>query len=228
MVALNRSVSAWILACDRSKTSEVIAALHSHTDRVDPIVVPSAGEGAAAARNTALGLTSTRWVYALDADDIPMPRGVDRLLRAAAGHAWAAGFAVDYDRAGRTVTYVPPARLAPFGELVPVGGFRAVQEQTGVWPFLCSGATILSTDTARAVGGWDERLRVSEDVSLIAAINATETGGWAGQDHPVLGYRKHPGSVTAAGQDPVEEQAAFDLLVERADAATAGEPPPRS
>lgn len=88
-------------------------------------------------------------------------------------------------------------------------------DTNGICPFLCSGGTLLSTDLTLQVGGWDTSLRVGQDISLIAALNVAEPGGWVGTQ-PVLGYRKHPASTTAYPAEPAEEAAVLRRVRERA------------
>lgn len=217
----NDHVVQWAVVCDGSDPAAVRAAVGD--DPRIQVVGSATNHGTAQARNAGLAAATGTWVYALDADDVPLPFGVDVLLAAAVDHGtvWAAGLGVDVDADGETVVYKPPPELAPFHEVIPVGGFLAQADRTGVYPVLCSGATILTTEVARAAGGWDEELRiVSEDISLIAWVSERHAGGWC-PDY-VLAYRKHPNSQTAMYRDRAIEGAARRRVRARAHAGLQG------
>lgn len=215
----NDSVVQWLVVCDGSDPAEVRAVVENENfdeERVN-VLGWASNRGTAQARNAGLAAASAEWVYALDADDVPLPFGVDALVAAARKRdtVWAAGLGMDVDAGGESVVYKPPPELAPFRTVIPVGGFLAQADRTGVYPVLCSGATILRTEIARAAGGWDEELRVvSEDVALVAWVSERYEGAWC--DDYVLGYRKHPDSQTAGQRDPEVEAAAARRVRERA------------
>ena len=174
-------------------------------------------KGPAGARNTGLDVARGRWVYALDADDLVEPGALDALVETGdqRDRVWACGKARDVDR-DNTVIYVP-GELEAKGDLPP-GWFLSYYRANGIYPVLCCGGTLLRTDVARALGGWDESLGDrSEDVSLVAAVSASGTGGLAGGF--LLRYRQHPDSITATPADPVRERAAAIVVAQRAAAA---------
>lgn len=153
-------------------------------------------QGIAYARNAALSEAQGDWVYAFDADDISL-EGINKLYNATYREktVWSAGLAYDVDATGKNIIYTPKPHFAPFTKTIPLNGFISTADDTGVYPFLCSGATFLNTEEVRRFGGWDEALmNVSEDVSLLARISATHVGAWTEQT--VLAYRKHGDSIT--------------------------------
>lgn len=211
----NASVGEWLVVCDGSAPDEVRAA--AGTDHRVRVLGGPDNHGSAHARNLGLAAAGAEWVYALDADDVPLTSGVDALLGAAReqGAVWSAGLGYDVAADGETVLYRPPAELAPFTTVIPRGGFLAQADRTGVYPVLCSGATLLTTSVARAAGGWDEALRtVSEDVSLIAWVSERNEGAWC--DQYVMAYRKHPASLTAGVRDEATERTAWQRVRDRA------------
>lgn len=212
---LNDTVLEWVVVCDGSDPGHVRDAVGA-----DPrirVIGSAVNRGTAHARNTGLAQASGEWIYAFDADDVPLAGGIDLLVAAAQAQSavWSAGLAYDVAADGETVVYKPPVELAPFHTTIPVGGFLAQADRTGVYPVLCSGATLLSTEVARGAGGWDEFLRtVSEDVSLIAWISERHPGAWC--DDYVMAYRKHPASMTATGHGEVAEAVAARRVRRRA------------
>lgn len=198
----------WLIVCDGADPAEVRHAVGTspHIRVLGSIV----NHGTASARNAGLAAATGTWTYAFDADDISLG-GIDKLLATAtaAGAVWAAGRGYDTDETGEHITYVPAPSAAPFTGTVPANGFLDVADTTGTYPFLCSGATIIRTDVARALGGWSEELRdVSEDVALIAKLSARYIGGWV-DDGFVLAYRKHPASTTARPRDDLAQACAW-------------------
>jgi glycosyltransferase involved in cell wall biosynthesis len=203
----------WLVVCDGADPQDVertVAAVGLPNFRV---LGSTANRGTAAARNTALTVARGRWTYAFDADDLSLG-AINRLLSAAiaTNTLWAAGRAYDVDETGSNIIYIPDIALSPFTTTIPVNAFLTTADATGIYPFLCSGATIIDTALARALGGWNETLRdVSEDVALIAKLSATAAGGWV-DDGFVLAYRKHGASTTAQVRDKSVQNSAWDIV----------------
>jgi GT2 family glycosyltransferase len=202
----------WIISCDGASFHDVARAVGSKRSALIRVIGGTENHGIARARNAALELARGTWVYAMDADDISL-MGIDRLLEAAiaSGTVYAAGKAYDVDVTGETVVYEPDDSLAPFTKVIPLNGFLDQADKTGVYPFLCSGATLIRTDVVRRFGGWDEGLRdVSEDVALLARVSAHYEGAWVSE--PVLAYRKHVLSITAGVRSEEDQKAAWDSI----------------
>lgn len=211
----NSAVAEWIVVCDGSDPDHVRAVL-GDDERVR-VLGGTQNRGTPDARNIGLAASSTPWIYALDADDVPLDSGVDALLAAAVKRdtVWAAGLGYDVDAAGEQVVYVPSPELAPFTDTIPRGGFLDQFDVTGVYPVLCSGATLISTAVAREAGGWDETLRHgSEDVSLVAWVSERHEAAWC--DDYVMAYRKHRDSRTANPRDAATLRASERRVRERA------------
>ena len=202
----------WIISCDGASFYEVSKAVNAKHSALIRVIGGTVNHGIARARNAALELARGTWVYAMDADDINL-MGIDRLLEAAiaSGTVYAAGKAYDVDITGLNLIYDPSDDLAPFKDVIPLNGFLDQADKTGVYPFLCSGATLIRTDVVRRFGGWDEGLRdVSEDVALLAKVSAHYEGAWVGK--PVLAYRKHASSITAGVRSEKDQKAAWDSI----------------
>lgn len=195
----------WILSADGTNVEELaetameISGIRDESSRnliKVKVVGSEQNQGIAYARNIALQDVQGEWIYALDADDISLA-GINKLYNVAHKEktVWAAGLAYDVDSIGENILYTPKHSLAPFDKTIPVNGFIDIADETGVYPFLCSGATLLDTEEVKRFGGWDEALmNTSEDVSLLARISAAHVGAWTEQK--VLAYRKHESSIT--------------------------------
>lgn len=198
----NETPFQWILSLDGANPKEVRKVVGDEAI----VIGDEQNFGVAQARNKALKLVETEYVYAFDADDYSL-QGIDKLLAVIPEHGdgvWAAGKAYDVDSDGKNIIYVPNSNLAPFSSIIPINGFVETADITGVYPFLCSGATLVSTKVVKQFGGWDEQLKdVSEDVMLFAKISATHVGAW--QEDFVLAYRKHEASITAQPSDKTKQ-----------------------
>jgi glycosyltransferase involved in cell wall biosynthesis len=136
--------------------------------------------GAATARNAGLARVTTEWTCFLDSDDAWLPDLLGTLWARGEGHVLVSGAAV----------------LRAGGEVVTVLGtpHRAGQELTSPIDILRptnpinTSATLVRTEVVRAVGGYDEGLRYSEDLDLW--LRVLEHGaGWCDAT-PVLDYHR--------------------------------------
>jgi len=202
----------WILCCDRSDPGEVSAVVNPTRLPNITVIGGFQDHGIAKARNLALQQATGKWIYAFDSDDLTLG-AIDSLLEAAKdeGTVWAAGTAQDVDEMNTQVIYIPDPSLAPFDKKIPGNGFIDSYDINGVYPFLCSGATLIQTNIVRECGGWNETLReVGEDVALLARVSRKYVGAWTGTE-PILSYRKHPASITASGHDSELDQLAWQI-----------------
>ncbi|MTD15490.1 mycofactocin system glycosyltransferase [Nakamurella sp. YIM 132087] len=125
--------------------------------------------GPAAARNAGAALVTTGWIGFLDADTLPDPDWIDRLL----GHIQH----TDQTGAGKVVLAAPRIHALPgtgtsawFEQQVCALDLGGTPSDVGIGlpvSYVPSAALLVATDAFRAVGGFDEDMHVGEDVDLV-------------------------------------------------------------
>lgn len=163
-----------------------------------PVCVEST-KNVAAARNAGLDQANGEYVMQFDADDIPLVGGVDRVVDAIkdAGVRWGSAVTIDYAE-NPEEHYIFPAEWAMFYDgPIPKGSFRDFRlkvqsEKTGRFPIgmypAHASASVVSTELARNVGGWDEDMPILEDMGFIGRVAAVADGVWVRE--PSFIYRK--------------------------------------
>ena len=146
-------------------------------------VIRQPAGGVSAARNRGLAAATARRVAFLDSDDEWEP-----------GHLAALTAAAD----GRTL--VSSAALSTEGALIGSQSRRPLPLTSAdrlLWPDnpVVTSAVLVDRAAAVAVGGFDERLRHSEDLDLWARL--LETGPGLVLPAVTVRYRTHPGQVSA-------------------------------
>lgn len=157
-------------------------------------IVRTAGAGPSAARNLGWQRSQARWVQFLDADDLLAPTKIERQLDAAAG------LAEDV-----AVVYSPWSDLLRNGDAWkpaewlrnPHIGADTLADQLENDNFIATGSQLFRRTWLERVGGFDERLRLIEDVDLLLRLAIA-----GAQFHrvpsaqPLFLYRRHPQSAS--------------------------------
>jgi glycosyltransferase involved in cell wall biosynthesis len=138
---------------------------------------------AAGARNRGLAEVSTPWVAFLDSDDLWLPSTLQTLLAAADGQNAVSGTAVAFT-GDRVATFMGPVprRRSLISDPGAILRFNAELVISG---------SILKAANARAIGGFDETLRYSEDLDFWTRY--LEQASVLSLPDPVLLYRRHEG-----------------------------------
>jgi len=161
-------------------------------------MVRTTGSGPSAARNLGWQRSRATWIQFLDADDLLAPTKIERQLTSAP--------ALNEDVA---VIYSPWTDLFREGTVwKPAGWLRdprigadTVADQLEHDNFIATGSQLFRRSWLERVGGFDERLRLIEDVDLLlrlAIAGATFAGVPSAQ--PLFMYRRHQES--ASWRDP--------------------------
>jgi len=185
-------------------TGAVAADLAQGDPRVEVVSRATRG-GPGAARNEGIARVYGTLVCCLDADDAIVEGGLGVLAGALASTRGAVAAigrfrAVDADGGDVDVGSWATAQLRPVvrrhGRLIECpDGFtsealvtRLVSPPPGAW--------LVDVATLRAIGGYDARVRRSEDLELLVRLAAA--GTIVGVEHEVLTYLRHPAQRSAA------------------------------
>jgi glycosyltransferase involved in cell wall biosynthesis len=203
----SRAVLQCVVVDDASDdaTARIAAELHGIDDRIEVVRRRDRG-GPASARNVGLARARGAQVCFLDADDALRTGGIEQLAAGLASHRGAVAAlgrfrAVDTARARVDVGSWGSNQLHPVVRRKGV----MVESPDGMVPEALvarlvsppPGAWLVDTGTARALGGFDERARRSEDVELLVRLAAS--GGVVCVAADVLDYRRHAAQRSAAG-----------------------------
>jgi glycosyltransferase involved in cell wall biosynthesis len=169
--------------------------------------------GAGAARNTGLALARAPLVLFLDADDVIVPRALELLLKSYAdsGGRYAYSDWLTLEDEQRIDGPMEPHEVEEYDARKMLKGLRHAV------------TTLIPTEWAKAVGGFDEALPVFEDWDFYCKLAAS---GYYGVrvPHPLLIYRRASGLRTKAALKPrttADEAPAYTPLGEAAAAAIA-------
>ncbi|WP_345678302.1 glycosyltransferase family 2 protein [Yinghuangia aomiensis] len=194
----------WIICFDGDAAPpDVVTAVEECRALVPSVTLVASGRaaGPSTARSVALGYVRTPWTAVLDADDVWLPRGLDRLLAVAdfCAAPWCAGLTVDLLPDGSRVPFPDYLRDGP----VPIGSVAEAYEDMGFLPF--HGCAVLwNTAVLWRLGGWPA-LPTSEDTALVLAASE-RFEGWYHGGSPVYGYRRHDDQTTAAPAYPARRR----------------------
>ncbi|WP_436770562.1 glycosyltransferase [Yinghuangia sp. YIM S09857] len=186
----------WIVCYDGERLPAALVEMTRHCREFLPdllLVASGRSAGPSTARTVALSRVRAPWTAVLDADDVWLPGGLDRLVATAraTNSAWCAGLTVDLHEEGSRQEfpdYLPTGTVA-------AGTVFDVYQRLGFLPFHGC-AVVWATPVLWEMGGWPA-LPSNEDSGLVLAATERFDGVYQGES-PVYGYRKHPGQTTAA------------------------------
>jgi glycosyltransferase involved in cell wall biosynthesis len=139
--------------------------------------------GVSAARNAGTAVASGRHVRYVDADDVLVPDGTQRLLARADGHTIVYG-----------ATQVCDEQLEPLQQIrSDVTGDATAACLLGHFD-VRHVSMLIPTDVARAAGGWDREISVCEDWDFV--LRCLELAPVAAIPDVVTLYRRHQRSAT--------------------------------
>ena len=197
----------WVV--DDGSLDATAARVLARTDpRIQLVQQPNAG--VSAARNAGLAKALGRYAMFLDGDDRLHPQALERLAAALDGHPEAsAAFGTLVKILADGSLYPGQKPLArhhyPSGDVLA----RIVEEN-----FLANGGHVLvRTAAARAVGGFDASLRLSEDWEFWCRLAASGEFFFIGTAPEVFYLRVHRASAAAAASDWAKHQASLDAVL---------------
>jgi glycosyltransferase involved in cell wall biosynthesis len=184
-----------IVADDGSTDGSGDAVEALHDPRIRVLRLPRVGR-AAVARNAGVGAARGEWVAFLDSDDRwePHKLAVQLDLTRAAGARWSFTGVTLVNEAGLPVPLRAGRFQALSGRILP----ELLQLQTGVMmPTLMVSRALLEE-----VGGFEESLRMRDDLDLVLRLAAREPV--LAVDQTLTRLREHTGRMTAAAASPHE------------------------
>lgn len=181
-----RDVAVEAYVVDDASEDDTAAFVNALRDRRVTLLRHETQKGVAVARNTGLACVRSPWVAFLDDDDLWAPNKLALQLDAAAraGADWVLSGAVTVDEAFRIIAGKPPPRTAD--DLVQVLGFNLV-------PGGGSGS-LVRTELARAVGGFDSDLSVLADWDMWIRLSLAAAA--ASVHRPLVASVRHDASLS--------------------------------
>ncbi len=181
------------LAFSAGSLSLIARLIHARNIEADPRIslVQQSNAGVSAARNHGLALAQGRFVMFLDGDDVLNPTAFARLAASLdARDSAVAAF-------GTFLKILPGG--APYPDQKPLAQHRYpdgdVLEPMLRGNFLANGGHVLiRTDVARKLGGFDTRLRLSEDWEFWCRLAAEGEFAFIGTEPEIFSLRVRPGS----------------------------------
>jgi glycosyltransferase involved in cell wall biosynthesis len=158
-----------IIVVDDGSTDATEAACTRFGDRVRYVKQPNGG--AARARNTGIQQARHAWIAFLDSDDVWAPTHLERMQAAINGTLGAAGFyfadmQMTASDGGQTLWQNCGFQItAPFTLTADATEWMLMKRQPAMLQ-----SSVFQAVRLRAVGGFDERFRISEDVELFCRL----------------------------------------------------------
>lgn len=174
-----------LICVDDGSTDETAAVL-SRAKSVDPLLVAISQpqSGASAARNAGLAVVTSPYVQFLDADDLLLAGKIDRQVSMLEGtnHDLVAGAARRETLDGHVQAEVIVCDEDPFVALA--------KSRLGI-----TSSNLFRASTVRAVGGWDESLRSSQETDLMFRMLAHGSSVVLDSEVATV-IRSRPGSIS--------------------------------
>lgn len=202
-----------IVVVDDGSTDDSLKVLSAYADDGQITLITGSNKGGCHARNRGLREVSAPFVMFLDADDEiegPILKGSVEEAIANAADIVFSQMEVRYP-GGRS------ERKEPLGP--PRQSEREIFESWFDGDWVGTASVVWRTDFIRALGGWDETLRVGQDGDVV--MRALLGGARAARNEDGCGiyYRDNPGSVSLSGGVTEAKLAGQIALIERTAAA---------
>lgn len=199
-----------LVIVDNNSTDGTLAAVHrwvalNAVDRsLDVTVVTETIPGAAAARNRGLAEVTTPWTMFFDSDDEMLPAHVERAVRAierAGGDVDIVGWDVSQQLAdGRRCT----------GHFIT----RHMQRANLIHGIMSTQRYCVRTRLVRAVGGWDTRTRLWDDMELGTRLLATSPRVVKVNGEPTAYLNFTETSITGIRYDIGQAEITLDIIAD--------------
>lgn len=181
-----------VIVADDGSTDDIASALAAFAGRIVFLRLPH--RGAAAARNAAVCAATGDFVVMLDADDVYEPERLEAVGELAEARP-------DLDILATDLYHEEAGRIE--GRFYDVVDFVIDDQRRGILEACFFACPAMRRSRVLEVGGFDESLALGEDWDLF--IRLVLSGARAGLVvRPLMRYRKHPASATAARAQSLE------------------------
>lgn len=202
-----------VVVVDDGSTDDSLSILNRFADDGQITLISGSNKGGCHARNRGLREVSAPFVMFLDADD----EIVGPILKNAVEGAVATAADIVFSQMEIRYPNGDIEHKGPFGP--PRESEREIFESWFDGDWVGTASVVWRTDFIRAMGGWDETLRVGQDGDVV--MRALLSGARAARNEEGYGiyYRDNPGSVSLSGGVTEAKLAGQIALIERTAAA---------
>ena len=190
------------IVIDDCSTDETARLLAGYNDSRLRVITNRENLGLTRNLNRGIAMAQGRYVARMDADDRAHPKRFDRQVEFLDRYHEIAVLGTQcrlIDAAGRSKGVLSPKPLTPFGVR-----WQSIIES----PFVHS-SVMMRTDVVRQLGGYDERLRTSQDFELWSRLLRNHDG--ANLPDVLLDFRSHDSSVSSSYK-PEQIQQAYEAM----------------
>lgn len=197
---------------------EIIVVDDGSTDRTAQIaeefspavrVVQQQNQGAAAARNHALSLSSGEWIQWLDADDVLASDKIEKQMAVAKGKSTRTLFSCAWSRFLNRVEYARVRKSDLWQDLSPVD-FLVIKIAKNT--FIHPNAWLVSRELTQAAGPWDPTMYVDDDGDYFTRVLMASERVVFVADARVYCRSSGPGSLSYIGTSPKKIEAQWRSL----------------